>query len=69
MEWNIYELKKPEHIQSRDCGDRVILEYSYLNNLDSFETMGDAIKKIEDDGDEFVEYTVQLRIYKSPFQI
>ena len=57
----------PDHIQTRDGRDRVILEKSELNGFDKFETMEEAVSKIKNEGEDFVEYTVQPRIYLTPY--
>ena len=57
----------PDDIQTRNGRDRVILEKSDLNDWETFETMEEAVNKIKNEGDYFVEYTVQPRIYLTPY--
>jgi len=67
MKWVIYEILALEHLQSRECGERVVLEYSDLNSLNDFETMDEAVNHIKNEGFDFVNYTVQMKIYNTPY--
>ena len=67
MKFIIYEIVTPEHLQSKGSGEIVVMEYSKLNDRNDFETMNEAVNYINNEGFDFVSYTVQMKIYNTPY--